>query len=73
VSFDVVFLYPPSALGAAAPASTLALLVPVLSPGADVVIERAARSPQPTLPGALVAGRSKRYGDTALWWAAVAG
>jgi 16S rRNA (guanine966-N2)-methyltransferase len=72
-SFDLVFLDPPYDVSEAELASTLALLVPVLSPGADVVIERAARSPQPTLPGALVAGRSKRYGDTALWWAAVAG
>ncbi|HEY9307845.1 MAG TPA: 16S rRNA (guanine(966)-N(2))-methyltransferase RsmD [Microbacterium sp.] len=71
-SFDLVFLDPPYDVSEAELSSTLALLVTVLSPGADVVIERAARSPQPTLPDGLVAGRSKRYGDTALWWAAIA-
>jgi len=71
-SFDLVFLDPPYDVSEAELSSTLALLVTVLSPGADVVIERAARSPRPTLPDGLVAGRSKRYGDTAVWWAAIA-
>jgi 16S rRNA (guanine966-N2)-methyltransferase len=71
--FDLVFLDPPYDVSEAELSSTLSRLVPVLSPGADVVIERAARSPQPTLPDGLVAGRSKRYGDTALWWAVAAG
>ncbi|MDF2555784.1 MAG: rRNA ((966)-N(2))-methyltransferase RsmD [Microbacterium sp.] len=71
--FDLVFLDPPYDVGETELASTLALLVPLLSAGADVVIERAARSPEPTLPDGLVAGRSKRYGDTALWWAATSG
>jgi 16S rRNA (guanine966-N2)-methyltransferase len=70
--FDLVFVDPPYDVSEAELSSTLALLVPVLSAGADVVIERAARSPQPTLPDHLAVGRSKRYGDTALWWAAVA-
>ena len=71
--FDLVFLDPPYDVGETELASTLALLVPLLSAGADVVIERAARSPEPTLPDGLMAGRSKRYGDTALWWAAASG
>ena len=71
--FDLVFLDPPYDVGETELASTLALLVPLLSAGADVVIERAARSPEPTLPDRLVAGRSKRYGDTALWWSAASG
>jgi 16S rRNA (guanine966-N2)-methyltransferase len=71
--FDLVFLDPPYDVGETELASTLALLVPLLSAGADVVIERAARSPEPTLPDGLVAGRSKRYGDTALWWSAASG
>jgi len=70
--FDLVFLDPPYDLGETQLSSTLALLVPVLAPGADVVIERAARSPEPALPEGLVATRSKRYGDTAMWWATTA-
>lgn len=68
--FDLVFLDPPYDLGEAELSSTLALLVPLLAADADVVIERASRSPEPSLPEGLVASRSKRYGDTTLWWAA---
>ena len=71
--FDLVFLDPPYDVSETELASTLALLVPLLAAGADVVIERAARSPEPTLPHGLVAGRAKRYGDTALWWSATSG
>ena len=70
--FDLAFLDPPYDVGEAELATTLALLVPLLAPGADVVIERAARSPHPSLPPGLVATRDKRYGDTALWWATTA-
>ena len=66
--FDVVFLDPPYDLGEVELAAGLALLVPLLAEGADVVIERASRSPEPSLPDGLVATRSKQYGDTALWW-----
>lgn len=71
--FDLVFLDPPYDVGEAELSSTLALLVPTLSSGADVVIERAARSPRPGLPDGLVATRDKRYGDTAVWWATASG
>jgi 16S rRNA (guanine966-N2)-methyltransferase len=71
--FDLVFLDPPYDVGETELSSTLALLVPLLAPGADVVIERAARSPEPTLPDGLAATRDKRYGDTAVWWATTAG
>ncbi|MEU6150567.1 16S rRNA (guanine(966)-N(2))-methyltransferase RsmD [Actinosynnema sp. NPDC047251] len=37
--------------------------------GALAIVERAARSPEPIWPGALESLRSKRYGDTALYWA----
>ena len=70
--FDLVFLDPPYDVGEAELAATLALLVPLLAPGGDVVIERAARSPQPSLPPGLAATRDKRYGDTVLWWATTA-
>ncbi|WP_127818870.1 16S rRNA (guanine(966)-N(2))-methyltransferase RsmD [Microbacterium sp. CPCC 204701] len=72
-TFDLVFLDPPYDVGETELASTLALLVPRLADGADVVIERAARSPEPTLPAGLTSTRSKRYGDTALWWATADG
>lgn len=68
-TYDLVFLDPPYDVGEAELSTTLGLLVPVLAPHADIVIERASRSPEPALPAGLVATRSKRYGDTALWWA----
>jgi 16S rRNA (guanine966-N2)-methyltransferase len=70
--FDLALIDPPYDVGESALATTLALLVPLLAPGGHVVIERASRSPQPTLPAGLAATRSKRYGDTTLWWAAAA-
>lgn len=68
-TFDLVFLDPPYDLGETELTATLALLVPHLSAHADVVIERASRSPEPSLPNGLVSDRSKRYGDTTMWWA----
>lgn len=70
--YDLVFLDPPYDVGETELASTLALLAPLLAPGADVVIERGTRSPEPALPTGLIATRSKRYGDTTLWWATTA-
>lgn len=72
-TFDLVFLDPPYDVGETELSSTLALLVPRLAQGADVVIERASRSPEPALPAGLTPTRSKRYGDTTLWWAVADG
>lgn len=69
-AYDIAFLDPPYDVGEVELASTLALLAPRLAAQAVVVIERASRSPQPSLPAPLIATRSKRYGDTTLWWAA---
>ncbi|RZI95765.1 MAG: 16S rRNA (guanine(966)-N(2))-methyltransferase RsmD [Microbacterium sp.] len=69
--FDLVFIDPPYDVTEDELATTLALLVPRLTPDATVVIERATRSPAPVLPAGLVAGRDKRYGDTTLWWSHV--
>ena len=55
-------------LGEAELTATLELLTPLLTEDAVVIVERAARSERPTLPAGLTHGRSKRYGDTALWW-----
>ncbi|MFT4136140.1 16S rRNA (guanine(966)-N(2))-methyltransferase RsmD [Microbacterium sp.] len=68
--YDLVFLDPPYDLGDSELAATLEVLVPALAADAVVVIERAARSPQPILPDGLALTRSKRYGDTMLWWVA---
>jgi 16S rRNA (guanine966-N2)-methyltransferase len=68
--FDLVFVDPPYELTDDALGHTLTLLVPALAGDALVVIERAARSPQPRLPHGLEPVRHRRYGDTALWWSA---
>lgn len=69
-AWDLAFLDPPYDLGEAELTAALDELALHLSVGALVVIERASRSPAPTLPDALVQERSKRYGDTTMWWAA---
>lgn len=73
VPFDVVFVDPPYDLGEDGLAATLALLVPRLAPAGLVIVERAARSPEPTLPPGLTTDRHKRYGDTTIWWLAAVG
>ena len=67
--FDLVFLDPPYDLGDAELAATLTRVGEVLSADADVVIERATRSGEPSLPAGLAMDRSRRYGDTTVWWA----
>ncbi|MHC2998890.1 16S rRNA (guanine(966)-N(2))-methyltransferase RsmD [Microbacterium sp. HJ5] len=66
--FDLVFIDPPYDLGDHELTHALQLLAPTLAPDAIVIVERASRSPEPALPAGLVAERSKRYGDTTLWW-----
>lgn len=70
--YDLVFLDPPYDLGDEQLGAALAALHPLLSTDATVVVERAARSPEPPLPTGLIVERSKRYGDTTLWWLAPA-
>ena len=71
--FDLVFVDPPYDLPEQELTTVLALLVPTLAQNAIVVVERAKRSPEPALPTGLTAERSKRYGDTTLWWAVAEG
>lgn len=68
--YDVVFLDPPYPLEEDRLAADLAALVEHgwLVPGAMVVVERSARSPEPTWPDGLEPARSKRYGETTLWY-----
>ncbi|MDZ8172308.1 RsmD family RNA methyltransferase [Microbacterium xanthum] len=67
--FDLVFLDPPYDLADGDLAETLGLLRAALSEDADVVIERATRSGEPPLPAGLRWERSRRHGDTTIWWA----
>jgi 16S rRNA (guanine966-N2)-methyltransferase len=68
--YDVVFLDPPYALPNADVVHVLSLLVEHgwVRPGGAVVVERSARSVEPTWPGGLALRRHKRYGETALWY-----
>jgi len=68
--YDVVFLDPPYPLDEDALGRDLALLAEHgwLVPGAMVVVERSSRSPEPTWPPGVEGTRSKRYGETVLWY-----
>jgi 16S rRNA (guanine966-N2)-methyltransferase len=65
--FDVVYVDPPYADPVD---GVLALLAGGgwLAAGATVVVERDRRSPAPAWPAPLVAHRSRRYGDSTLWY-----
>lgn len=67
--WDLVFLDPPYELDGADLARNLASLVAWLAPGAVVLVERGSRSPEPEWPPGIKLDRSKKHGDTTLWWA----
>jgi 16S rRNA (guanine966-N2)-methyltransferase len=68
--YDVVFLDPPYSLDEAGVGEDLALLGAHswLVPGAMVVVERASRGQEPRWPSGVTGSRSKRYGETTLWY-----
>lgn len=68
--FDVVFLDPPYALGGEEVAEVLATLVSRgwVQAGGAVVLERSARSVEPSWPDGLEVRRQKKYGETVLWY-----
>jgi 16S rRNA (guanine966-N2)-methyltransferase len=68
--YDLVFMDPPYPLDDATVGEELTLLPAQewLVPGAMVVVERSSRSPQPGWPPGIDATRSKRYGETTLWY-----
>jgi len=68
--YDVVFLDPPYPLDEDALGRDLALLDDHawLVPGAMVVVERSSRTPEPSWPPGIEGTRSKRYGETVLWY-----
>ncbi len=68
--YDVVFMDPPYPLDDVTVGEDLAILGAQqwLVPGAMVVVERSTRSPEPIWPAGLEGRRSKRYGETTLWY-----
>ncbi|QBX54194.1 16S rRNA (guanine(966)-N(2))-methyltransferase RsmD [Nocardioides seonyuensis] len=68
--YDVVFSDPPYPLDDGSVADDLVALVSQgwLVPGALVVVERSSRSPEPAWPPGIDGARSKKYGETALWY-----
>jgi 16S rRNA (guanine966-N2)-methyltransferase len=71
--FDVAFLDPPYDLDRDVLADVLARLGPLLAPGAVVRLEQSNRAGTPPWPDTLLPGRNRRYGDTAIHEATVAG
>ena len=67
-AFDLALLDPPYPLGDDDLGAVLEALLPWLAPGAMVVVERSSRSPEPAWPDGLAGERSKRYGETTLWY-----
>lgn len=68
--YDVVFLDPPYDLSTVDVSADLSALVEQgwLAEGAVVVVERSTRSGDLAWPDGLVPARSKRYGETTLWY-----
>jgi 16S rRNA (guanine966-N2)-methyltransferase len=68
--YDVVFLDPPYPLPDLEVDETLDALVRHgwLAAGALVALERGSRGAEPAWPDGLVAERSKKYGETTLWY-----
>lgn len=67
-TFDLAFVDPPYDMTDAELSATLGLLTHRLAAAATVIVERATRSGEPALPDGLVVERSRKYGDTTLWW-----
>ncbi len=72
---DLVFADPPYAVADAEVGRVLGLLASQgwLAPGALVVVERDARSGPPPWPDGYVQDRSRRYGETVLWYGRATG
>lgn len=72
---DLVFADPPYAAGPDEIAATLAALAGHgwLAPGAAVIVERDARSAPPHWPAGFTQDRSRRYGETVLWYGRASG
>lgn len=64
--FDLVFIDPPYDVASETVREELALLLPLLSPDALVVVERASRSDEIAAPDGYALWREKQYGETSL-------
>lgn len=64
--FDLVFIDPPYDLPDDELDAVLVALVPHLSEGADVTVERSTRSADPTPPAGMTLDKSKAYGETTI-------
>ncbi|AZU01294.1 16S rRNA (guanine(966)-N(2))-methyltransferase RsmD [Brevibacterium linens] len=71
--FDLVFMDPPYPLGEDAVTQILRRLRTHLDMESIVVVERAARSPEPTMPDGLEVFRAKTFGETAIHFVQLAG
>ncbi|WP_426996125.1 16S rRNA (guanine(966)-N(2))-methyltransferase RsmD [Pseudarthrobacter sp. N5] len=67
--WDLVFLDPPYPLDEPALGDVLGKLTPHLAPAAVVVVERSARTPEPSWPEGMERFAEKKYGETRLWFA----
>ncbi|MCM3657184.1 16S rRNA (guanine(966)-N(2))-methyltransferase RsmD [Agromyces mediolanus] len=67
--WHLVFIDPPYELGESELARELAALAPALADDALVIVERSARSPEPSWPEEIDLERRRDYGETTLWWA----
>ncbi len=70
---DLVLVDPPYDLGDADLALDLEAVRPALAADAVIVVERSARSPEPTWPDGLEPLRHRDYGETRVWFATTAG
>ena len=70
VAADVIFLDPPYAMGEDELGAVLSGLVGHgwLAPSAVLAVERSSRSPEPAWVPGLTGERSRRYGETMLWY-----
>ncbi|OEI69437.1 RsmD family RNA methyltransferase [Curtobacterium sp. ER1/6] len=66
-TFDLVFVDPPYDVAEEEIADVLEALVPRLTAGAVVVVERSKRSPEPTWPTGLAPFSKRSYGETVAW------
>ena len=71
--FDLVFMDPPYPMGEDAVTQILGRLAGLLDMESIVVVERASRAPEPTMPAALEVFRSKTFGETALYFVQLRG
>jgi 16S rRNA G966 N2-methylase RsmD len=68
--YDVIFVDPPYVLADLDLAAVLADLTGQgwLAPHGVLVVERATRSPEPVWPAEIEPERTRRYGETTLWY-----